>query len=93
MDLVYFTTDLDNMITYGNSTYSNASGTSNRHGAELKMNSAIDENFYVRSGTTFERMLGSTEVFNQPIGNWDLSSATNLRAMFVRACPEPWNSI
>ena len=72
MDLVYFTTDLDNMITYGNSTYSNASGTSNRHGAELKMNSAIDENFYVRSGTTFTIAQDSDDkqVTRRPKWNW-----------------------
>ena len=41
LDVVYFTTDLENLITYGSSTYSNASGTSNRHGAEAKFNSMI----------------------------------------------------
>ena len=72
MDLVYFTTDLDNMITYGNSTYSNATGTSNRHGAELKMNSSIDENFYVRSGTTFTIAQDSDDkqVTRRPKWNW-----------------------
>ena len=53
MDLVYFTTDLDNMITYGNSTYSNASGKSNRHGAEIKTTSTINENVFLRNGLTW----------------------------------------
>ncbi len=72
MDLVYFTTDLDNMITYGNSTYSNATGTSNRHGAELKMNTYVDENFYVRSGTTFTIAQDSDDkqVTRRPKWNW-----------------------
>lgn len=72
MDLVYFTTDLDNMITYGNSTYSNATGTSNRHGAELKMNTSIDENFYVRSGTTFTIAEDSNDnqVTRRPKWDW-----------------------
>jgi len=72
MDLVYFTTDLDNMITYGNSTYSNASGTSNRHGAELKMNTYVDEDFFVRSGTTFTIAQDSDDkqVTRRPKWNW-----------------------
>ena len=53
LDVVYFTTDLDNLITYGNSTYSNASGTSNRHGTEIKFNSTLSENVYWRNGATF----------------------------------------
>ena len=53
LDVVYFTTDLDNLITYGNSTYSNASGTSNRHGAEIKFNSMLSDNVYWRNGATF----------------------------------------
>lgn len=53
LDVVYFTTDLENLITYGNSTYSNASGTSNRHGAEMKFNSALTENIYWRNNATF----------------------------------------
>ncbi len=53
LDFVYFTTDLTNLITYGNSTYSNASGTSDRHGAEMKFNSLIAENIYWRNSATF----------------------------------------
>ena len=53
LDFVYFTTDLKNLITYGSSTYSNASGTSNRHGAEAKFNSVITENVYWRNNATF----------------------------------------
>ena len=53
LDVVYFTTDLENLITYGNSTYSNASGTSNRHGAEMKFNSMLTENIYWRNNATF----------------------------------------
>ena len=53
LDVVYFTTDLKNLITYGNSTYSNASGTSNRHGAEAKFNSLISDNVYWRNNATF----------------------------------------
>jgi len=53
LDVVYFTTDLENLITYGSSTYSNASGTSNRHGAEAKFNSMIAENVYWRNNATF----------------------------------------
>ena len=53
LDVVYFTTDLENLITYGSSTYSNASGTSNRHGAEAKFNSVITENVYWRNNATF----------------------------------------
>ena len=53
LDVVYFTTDLENLITYGNSTYSNASGTSNRHGAEAKFNSMLTENIYWRNNATF----------------------------------------
>ena len=53
LDVVYFTTDLENLITYGSSTYSNASGTSNRHGTEAKFNSMIAENVYWRNNATF----------------------------------------
>ena len=53
LDVVYFTTDLENLITYGNSTYSNASGTSNRHGVEMKFNSMLTENIYWRNNATF----------------------------------------
>ena len=53
LDFVYFTTDLSNLITYGSSTYSNASGTSNRHGAEMKFNSLISDNIYWRNNATF----------------------------------------
>ena len=53
LDFVYFTTDLTNLITYGSSTYSNASGTSNRHGAEMKFNSMISDNIYWRNNATF----------------------------------------
>jgi len=53
LDFVYFTTDLSNLITYGSSTYSNASGTSNRHGAEMKFNSMISDNIYWRNNATF----------------------------------------
>ena len=53
LDFVYFTTDLKNLITYGNSTYSNGSGTSNRHGAEIKFNSMISDNVYWRNSATF----------------------------------------
>ena len=53
LDFVYFSTDLKNLITYGNSTYSNASGTSNRHGAEIKFNSLISDNVYWRNNATF----------------------------------------
>lgn len=53
LDVVYFTTDLENLITYGSSTYSNASGTSNRHGAEVTFNSMIAENIYWRNNATF----------------------------------------
>ena len=53
LDFVYFDTDLDNMITYGNSTYSNASGKSNRHGAEIKTTSTINENVFLRNGLTW----------------------------------------
>ena len=53
LDFVYFTTDLTNLITYGSSTYSNASGTSNRHGAEMKFNSLISSNIYWRNNATF----------------------------------------
>ena len=53
LDVVYFTTDLENLITYGSSTYSNASGTSNRHGAEVKFNSMIADNVYWRNSATF----------------------------------------
>ncbi len=53
LDFVYFDTDLDNMITYGNSTYSNASGKSNRHGAEIKTTSVINENIFLRNGLTW----------------------------------------
>ena len=53
LDFVYFSTDLDNLITYGNSTYSNASGKSNRHGAELKFNTLVSENIYWRTNATF----------------------------------------
>ena len=53
LDFVYFTTDLKNLITYGNSTYSNGTGTSNRHGAEIKFNSLISDNVYWRNSATF----------------------------------------
>ena len=53
LDFVYFTTDLTNPITSGNNTYSNASGTSNRHGAEIKFNSLISDNVYWRNSATF----------------------------------------
>jgi len=53
LDVVYFTTDLENLITYGNSTYANASGTSNRHGAEVKFNSSIADNVYWRNSATW----------------------------------------
>ena len=53
LDFVYFTTDLTNLITYGSSTYSNASGTSNRHGAEMKFNSLISDDIYWRNNATF----------------------------------------
>ena len=53
LDVVYFSTDLKNLITYGNSTYSNASGTSNRHGVEMKFNSLVSDNLYWRNNATF----------------------------------------
>ena len=53
LDLVYFSTDLKNLITYGNSTYSNGGGTSNRHGAEIKFNSLISDNVLWRNSATF----------------------------------------
>ena len=53
LDVVYFSTDLKNLITYGNSTYSNASGTSNRHGVEMKFNSMLTDNIYWRNNATF----------------------------------------
>lgn len=53
IDFVYFTTDLDNLITYGNSTYSNASGKSNRHGAEMRYNTFLSDKLYWRNNATF----------------------------------------
>jgi vitamin B12 transporter len=53
LDVVYFTTDLKNLITYGNSTYYNDAGTSNRHGAEVKFNSMIADNVYWRNSATW----------------------------------------
>ena len=53
LDFVYFTTDLKNLITYASSTYTNGSGTSNRHGAEVKFNSLIADNVYWRNSATF----------------------------------------
>ena len=53
LDFVYFSTDLKNLITYASSTYSNGSGTSNRHGAEIKFNSLISDNVYWRNSATF----------------------------------------
>jgi len=53
LDMVYFTTDLTNLITYGNSTYSNASGTSNRHGVEMRFDTLISDNIYWRNNATF----------------------------------------
>ena len=53
LDVVYFTTDLTNLITSGNNTYANASGTSNRHGAEIKFNSMISDNVYWRNSATW----------------------------------------
>ena len=53
LDLVYFSTDLKNLITYGNSTYSNGAGTSNRHGAEIKFNSLLSDNVFWRNSATF----------------------------------------
>ena len=52
-DLVYFDTDLKNLITYGNSTYSNASGTSNRHGAEASVNVLVSDSLYWRTSGTW----------------------------------------
>jgi len=62
LDVVYFTTDLKNLITYGNSTYSNDAGTSNRHGAEAKFNSMIAENVYWRNGATWTVAEDSNDV-------------------------------
>ena len=53
LDVVYFTTDLTNLITSGNNTYANASGTSNRHGMEVKFNSLISDNVYWRNSATW----------------------------------------
>ena len=53
LNFVYFTTDLKNLITDENSTYSNGSGTSNRHGAELKFNTLVSDNIYWRTNATF----------------------------------------
>ena len=53
LDVVYFTTDLTNLITSGNNTYANASGTSNRHGMEVKFNSLISDNIYWRNSATW----------------------------------------
>ena len=53
LDVVYFTTDLDNLITYGSATYNNASGTSNRHGVEMQFNSLLTENVNWRNSATF----------------------------------------
>lgn len=52
-DLTYFTTDLENLITYGNNTYGNASGTSNRHGVEFKFDTLLSDNWLLRHGYTF----------------------------------------
>ena len=62
LDVVYFTTDLENLITYGNSTYSNDAGTSNRHGAEVKFNSMIAENVYWRNSATWTIAEDSNDV-------------------------------
>ena len=62
LDVVYFTTDLENLITYGNSTYSNDAGTSNRHGAEAKFNSMIAENVYRRNSATWTIAEDSNDV-------------------------------
>ena len=62
LDVVYFTTDLKNLITYGNSTYSNDAGTSNRHGAEAKFNSMIAENVYWRNSATWTIAEDSNDV-------------------------------
>ena len=53
LDFTYFTTDLKNLITYGSNTYSNASGTSNRHGVEMKLNTMLTDSIYLRNGYTF----------------------------------------
>ena len=42
-DMVYYTTDIDNSITYGNSTYSNVSGTSERKGVEANYNYVFNQ--------------------------------------------------
>lgn len=52
-DVVYFTTDLKNLITYGASTYNNASGISNRHGTEASVNMLIADNIYWRNSGTW----------------------------------------
>jgi outer membrane cobalamin receptor len=53
LDIVYFTTDLDNAMKYQSSTYVNDTAKSNRHGVELNMARQLTTNLKTYSATTF----------------------------------------
>lgn len=53
LDIVYFTTDLDNALKYQSSTYVNDTAKSNRHGVELNMARQLTNNLKTYSATTF----------------------------------------
>lgn len=67
-DLVYYTTDITDAITYGNSTYSNVTGTSNRDGIESTFNYDINSNWNHNIGAHWSQAEDSngTELLRRP---------------------------
>lgn len=67
-DIVYYTTDIDNAITYGNSTYSNVSGTSNRDGIEASYYYALNNDWTHSLGAHWSSAEDSngTELLRRP---------------------------
>ena len=74
-DIVYYTTDIDNAITYGNSTYSNVSGTSERNGVEANFNYLLNDDWQHELGAHWSQAEDSngTQLLRRP--KWSFNQA------------------
>jgi len=73
LDVVYYTTDIDNTITYANSSYANVAGTSTRQGVEANYNYSLTDEWTHNLGAHWSRAedANQTTLLRRP--KWTLS--------------------
>ncbi len=73
LDVVYYTTDINNTITYANSSYTNVTGTSTRQGVEANYNYALTDEWTHNLGAHWSdaQDANNTTLLRRP--KWTLS--------------------